>query len=301
MDQPTFTPGSAAPEVPPAAPHPHQRTPEIGYIAEPMPVTATAAALPALSRQALYARIGLLGIAAAALVAAALLIFASTTSPNGTLAAGTTNGSSDAGNGPVDLLNRLGPGKGGHFGFGGITITAISGNNISLETSDGWTRTITVDSGTTYGKSGATIALGDLKVGDEIGFRQTHETDGTWTIDSIVVVLPHAGGEVTKIDGSTITVSQRDGTTATITVNGQTTYSVNGTEGAGLSDVKVGMVLVAEGTRSSDGSLAATRVKAGTPGTFEGRGGRFGRGFGPGLDGLKPDASAAPSPTGTPS
>ena len=274
--------------------------PETGYVAEPMPVTQNAATLPPLSRQARYARIGLLGIAAAALVAAALLVISLTSSPNGTLAAGTTNGSSDTGNGQVDLLNGLGPGgRGGHLGFGGITITAISGNNISLETADGWTRTITVDSGTTYSKSGATIALADLKVGDEIGFRQTHETNGTWTIDSIVVVLPRAGGAVTKIDGSTITVTQRDGTTATIKVNGQTAYSVDGTDGKALTDVKVGMQLVAEGTKNSDGSLTASRVKAGTPGTFEGRGGHGGHGFGPDADGDQPNASAAPSATGT--
>src|SRR4029079_2202672 len=148
----------------------------------------------------------------------------------------------------------------------------MSGNNSSLENAEGWTRTITVDSGTTYSKSGAPIALADLKVGDEIGFRQTHETNGTWTIDSIVVVLPRAGGAVTKIDGSTITVTQRDGTTATIKVNGQTTYSVDGTDGKALTDVKVGMQLVAEGPKNSDDSLTATRVKAGRPRTSEAHG-----------------------------
>src|SRR5262249_32253430 len=152
------------------------------------------------------------------------------------------------------------------------TITAINGSAISLTTEDGWTRTITVDGGTTYTKAGATIALGDLKVGDQIGFRQTHESNGTWTIDSIVVILPHAGGEITKIDGSTITVTDRDGTTATIKANGSTRYSVNGSDSAALSDLKVGMFLMAEGTKNSDGSLTATRVTAGTPGTFDGRG-----------------------------
>ena len=275
--------------------------PETGYVAPPAQVAATATALPSLPRQAVLARIGLLGIAAAALVAAALLVFSSSASPNGTLAAGTNNGTTGSTNGPVDLLNGGGPGfKGGHgFGFGGIAVTAMSGNSISLKTEDGWTRTITVDSGTTYTKAGATIALGDLKVGDQIGFRQTHESNGTWTIDSIVVILPSAGGEVTKISGSSITVTQRDGTTATITVNGQTTYSVNGTDAAKLSDVKVGMFLVAEGTKNSDGSLTAARVKAGTMGTFEGRGGHFGRGFWAGGNGDTPNASAAPSATGT--
>jgi hypothetical protein len=273
--------------------------PEGGYTAGPIPLeptpagVATTAALPAMSRSALLARIGLLGIAAAALLAAVVLVFGSTASPNGTLAAGTTNGTT---NGLVDLLNGGGPGfRDGHLGMGGITITAINGNDISLTTADGWTRTMTVDSGTTYSRSGATIALSDLKVGDEIGFRQTHETNGTWTIDSIVVILPHAGGEVTKVSGSTITVTQRDGTSATITVNAQTTYNVNGAA-AKLADVKVGMFLVAEGTKNADGSLTATQVRAADRSTFRGD---HGPGFGPDWDGTKPNATTAPSATGT--
>ena len=297
MDQPTPTnptpePGSGH-EAGPSAP-------AAGYV---VPATSlgptTVAVMPALSRNALLARIGLLGIAAAAAIAALVLAFGSSASPSGSLAASSGTGST----GSVDLLNGGGPGfRDGHgFGFGDITITAISGNDISLETADGWTRTITVDSGTTYSKAGATIALGDLKVGDQIGFRQTRETDGSWTIDSVVVILPHAGGEVTKIDGSTITVQQRDGTTATITVNGQTKYSVNGNDSAALSDVKIGMFLVAEGTKNSDGSLTAAQVRAATPGSFEGPGGHFGRGFGggPGGDGQAPSSTAAPSATGT--
>ena len=280
-------------------PTPSTHPTEPGYVAEASRLTATTAVLPAMSRQALLARIGLLGIAAAALVAAALLVFSTSAAPGGTLAAGSGTGSS---NGQVPLMNGGGPGFGGRgIGFGGITITAISGNTISLKTEDGWTRTITVDSGTTYTRSGATIALGDLKVGDEIGFRQTLESSGSWSIDSIAVILPREGGQVTKIDGSTITVSQRDGSTATITVNGSTKYSVNGNASAALSDVKVGMFLVAEGTKNSDGSLTASSVRAGNISTNEGRGGRFGHGFpfGPDGNGANPGSSAAPSATGT--
>jgi Domain of unknown function (DUF5666) len=282
---------------------------ETGYEAPPVQVASTAGALPSLSRQAYLVRIGLIGIAAAALVAAALLVFSSTATPTGTLAAGTTDNGTT--NGSVDILNGGGPGfrdggpgfrDGGPFGLGGITITAINGNSISLTTVDGWTRTITVDSGTSYTKAGATIALSDLKVGDQIGFRETRENNGSWTIDSIVVIPPHAGGEVTKISGSTITVSQRDGTTTTITVNDQTKYTVNRDSNAKLSDIKVGMFLIAEGSRNSDGSLTASQVKAATITVVEGRGGRFGRGF-PGFvpdwNGEKPDSSAAPASNGS--
>jgi hypothetical protein len=282
----------------------NRAAPEGGYTAGPIPLepapagVATTAALPAMSRSALLARIGLLGIAAAALIAAVVLVFGSSASPGGILAAGTTNGTTG---GTTDLLNGGGPGfRGGHVGMGGITITGISGNNISLKTVDGWSRTITVDSGTIYSKSGATIALSALKVGDEIGFRQTRETNGSWTIDSVVVILPHVGGTVSKIDGSTITVTSPDGTTSTITVNAQTTYDVNGAT-AKLADVKVGMFLVAEGTRNADGSITATKVRAADASTFRGDHGRpgFGFRFGPDNDGTTPNSTAAPSATGT--
>src|SRR5262249_45911860 len=116
------------------------------------------------------------------------------------------------------------------------------------------------------------------------------ESNGTYSIDSVAIVLPHAGGEVTAVSGSTITVKDRDGNSVTIKVTGSTTYDVAGAT-AKLSDIKVGMFLVAEGTKSSDGSLTATSVRAGD------HGGPGGRGFGHGPDGNggAPGATAAPS------
>jgi uncharacterized protein DUF5666 len=265
---------------------------------EPAAASADGAAT-ANQRTATLARIGLLGIAAAALVAVAMLAFGSTFAPTRTLAG---SDSTNDTTGAVDGLRGFGgaPGFGGpgHF-FGGITITAISGSDISLETEDGWTRTITVDDGTEYARSGDGIGLADLAVGDRIGFRQTLEDDGTWTIDAIVVILPHVGGEVTAVDGSTITVEGRDGTASMIKVDGDTAYQVNGDD-ATLADVEVGMVLIAEGTENADGSLTATEVKAANPDDFFGGPGRhgFGFGFGPGFDGKgddSPNATAVPT------
>ena len=286
-------PGAAAPEASDG------RGASTGPGASPGTATAT---LPD-HRRATLARVGLLGIAAAAFVAVAMLAFGSSLAPARTLAG------TDSTDGATGTANELGGIAGGRmFGhmFGGITITAINGNDISLQTEDGWTRTITVDADTEYSKSGDDIALSDLAVGDTVGFRQTREDDGTWTIDAIVVILPHVGGEVTAIDGSTITVAGRGDETATITVNGDTTYQVNGDD-ATLADVEVGMVLIAEGTDNGDGSITATEVKAADRGGFfEGRPGfggpgrhgfGFGFGFGPGFehDGTSPDATAAPT------
>jgi len=271
-----------------------------------MAPAGTAAAMPrSMAARARWARIGLAGIGAAALIAVAALAFGSTAAPGGALAAGTgSTGSSGAtGSANTDGVGDLhgGPGfpggRGGH-GFGEITIMSISGSSISLQTEDGWTRTITVDDGTTYTKAGDDIALGDLAVGDTIAFRQTLEDDGSWTIDEIAVVLPHVGGEVTAVDGSTITVELRGGTTETVNIGSDADVVVNG-DSAAAGDIKVGMFLVAEGTENADGSLDATRVRAADAGAF--REGFGGHGMGPrffgGDDGTKPDATTAPEAT----
>ncbi len=125
-------------------------------------------------------------------------------------------------------------------GFHDITIASISGSSLSLKTADGWTRTITPTSTTTITKAGATITVSDLEVGDQIVFSQTKQTDGTYTIDAIRVILPSVGGQVSAVSGNTITVTQRDGTTATIHVDSATTYQVEGVTSATLSDIKVG-------------------------------------------------------------
>jgi hypothetical protein len=244
-------------------------------------------------------RIGLVGAAAAALVAVGILAAGMSLNPGGILAAD-PSASPSATSGTT---TRPAGGPGWDFGgrggarFGGITITAISGSSIALKTADGWTRTITVDSGTTYEKAGATAALADLEVGDEIRFEETRETNGSWTIDAIAVVAPHAGGTVSAISGSTITVTQPDGTSATIKVGSTTTYDVGGNDSAALSDIKTGMLLMATGTLNGDGSLQATKVRAFDPSTMPGPGMHgFGHGFRGGPD-ANPDASASPSAT----
>jgi hypothetical protein len=193
----------------------------------------------------------------------------------------------------IEVVAPFAGGLRGGFGRGGfhaISISAINGSNLSLETADGWTRTITVSDSTTLSEAGETITLSDLAVGDQIVFRQERQTDGSYTITAINVVLPTVGGEVTAIDGNTITVTGRDGTTGTIHVDGDTTYQVNRDTGA-LSDISVGSFVVAQGTLRTDGSLDAAVVHSGMRGL---RGGDHpGRGF----HGGPLDPSATPTPT----
>ena len=218
---------------------------------------------------------------------------AASAAPGSSTAPGTTKPDGDRhGFGGFGGPGGFGLGGFGRFGARDITITAINGSDLSLKTDDGWTRTISVTSTTKITKGGATIPVSDLAVGDQIAFAQDRATDGTYTVTAIRVILPTTGGQVTAIDGNTITVTQPGGTTATIHVDGNTKYQVNGAAGA-LSDIKVGSFIVAEGTQRTDGSLDAAAIHAGDRG-IKGPGFPGGRHL---PDGQDPDASPAPSST----
>ncbi len=210
-------------------------------------------------------------------VVMAMAANAGPTSPTDLLAAGATNAPSTDAPATADPNSGLKgfPGLKGFGGFGGfgggrgfgggdrgpgkgpITITSISGNDLALGTQDGWKRTITVTSTTTITKAGQPITATDLKVGDEVTFKQTKNADGTYTITAITVATPTAGGEVTAVGDTTITVKQRGGTTKVITVNGSTVYKLGATTGS-KSDVTVGGSVEAAGTVSGDTFTAIT-------------------------------------------
>jgi len=252
------------------------------------------------------ARSGIILGSALLFVVGALAVMGASPSPSAPTGADPSAGASSApaaSGAPRD--HRGGPGFGfggfgfggfgfgrGGFGFGEITITAISGSDLSLKTADGWTRTITVTADTTITRAGTDITVADLKVGDEIRFAQTRNADGTYTVTKIQLVIPSVAGQVTAVDGSTITVKRFDGTTQTIHVDASTTYTVAGVTSPTLADIKVGAFIVAQGTQRADGSLDAEAVHGG----FEKGLGRHGH------DGPDDPKQAAPSaaPSGTP-
>ncbi len=207
-------------------------------------------------------RVLVVGVASIALAVSAAVALSAAKAPDLTPASAVGPGPADT-NGFIGLNatdpagGQAGPGGAGMRGgpggqqFHSITLTGKSGNNLALTTGDGWTRTITVDGDTTYTRAGGTITLNDLKVGDTIAFRQTKNPDGSFKINEIRVILPQVGGEVTAVDGGSITLKLRDGTSKTITVNGSTKYT-SGPAAAGAADVKVGASISAEGTASGD-------------------------------------------------
>lgn len=154
---------------------------------------------------------------------------------------------------------RGGPGEGwGRQGNATISITAIDGSKLSLQTDNSWTRTIDA-TGATVTKDGKTVTTSALVVGDRIAFSETRNADGTYKITAIQVVQPTVSGTVASVSGSTVTVTTRDGGTQKVVLTGSTTYQVGGQ--AGTKDAVVaGAVIMARGTLASDGTLTAAAV-----------------------------------------
>jgi len=157
------------------------------------------------------------------------------------------------------LDERGGRGMRDGIGRGSISITAISGSKLALQTDDGWTRTID-STGATITKDGATVAVSALEVGDRIRFTETRNDDGTYTITAIVVVQPSVAGTVASVSGSTVTVTERDGETSKVLLTSSTTYELAG-KAATKDAVVAGVRIVARGTLATDGTLTATSVE----------------------------------------
>lgn len=68
------------------------------------------------------------------------------------------------------------------------SVTSVSGDTVVITDLEGFSRTIVVDSSTTYTKSGATSSLSDVVVGSDIIAEGTVDTNGT-SLDATNVVI----------------------------------------------------------------------------------------------------------------
>ena len=247
------------------------------YIAPVQPVTSNARGSRRLTAAAVLATaIGLSAVAvglassgtppspAAPAVANArgVLLGADTgtwTAPDGATAPG-PNAPNMTGAGP-GAFGPGGMGRGGPVGgpgaFGSVTIKAISLPTITLATADGWTRTIDT-TGATVKRAGQTVDVSTLVVGDAITFSQARQSDGTYKITSIQVLLPQVNGTVKSVIGDTVTLTQRDGTDKAFQVTTSTTYKLAGAASTSAA-LTVGAQVDAQGTVSG-GTFTATLV-----------------------------------------
>lgn len=145
-------------------------------------------------------------------------------------------------------------------GFRDITITAISGSDVTLGTDDGWRRTISVTDAIDLTKGGQDVGLGDLKVGDQVRFAQTRNADGTYTVTKLAIVVPTVRGTVSDVTADGFKVTTRDGSVWTIATNGTTTYRF-GTDTGTRADVTAGEGAIVAGTSTGANQLTALTVQ----------------------------------------
>lgn len=105
------------------------------------------------------------------------------------------------------------------------TVSAISGDNITVTDPEGFSRAILVSSTTTYEQGGATSTIAAVVVGAKIFAQGTVDTNGT-TLDALSIGVAGGGtktqmgfdwGVVTAVTSSSVTIEGRSGTSTTFT------------------------------------------------------------------------------------
>lgn len=203
----------------------------------------------------------------------------------------TVKGSSSAVSHAIGSRSTAPTGAACAMGPGGV-VSALTSTSITVTSPSGTSNTFVINPSTTFTKERVTTSISDLAVGDYV--RVIPTTQGSTTARSIDIEQPSLVGEVTAVNGDTISITGPDGTSGTVVVSGATTYMKSGAS-ATLADVTVGSSIFAQGTFASGGTttLDATTVGIGTP-PHQGRpGDGVPGGPGPQNDGFGPGPSIA--------
>ncbi len=154
----------------------------------------------------------------------------------------------------------------------GGQVASVSGTTITVTNPNG-TQTIATTSATTFELDGAASTLSAIKAGLYIHAEGSKATDGSFTATRVIASTTQPtkptdrggrgpGGQVASVSGTTITVTNPNGT-QTIATTSATTFELDGAAST-LSAIKAGLYIHAEGSKATDGSFTATRVIAST-------------------------------------
>lgn len=143
-------------------------------------------------------------------------------------------------------------------------VTAVTPSTMTLKGRGDDTKTIHLNSSTTYQLGRTKGDKADVKVGSRVVVEGSVSGE-TFTALTVHIALSNAGGEVTAKTDDTITVKRRDGKTTVLHLSKDTTFKVRGKDAATLADIKVGDRVQASGTSRDDGSLDALNVHGRAP------------------------------------
>jgi hypothetical protein len=141
-------------------------------------------------------------------------------------------------------------------------VTAIAGNLITVSRgAKQQPGTVITNDGTTYYVADDQVPGSALRAGDTIEVAGPLSADQSSIIAiSIFIHKDQVSGKVTAVKGNTITLQDKADATWAITVDGTTRYIKQDRSPATVSDVQVGSVITAVGTRNGDHALAALLV-----------------------------------------
>ncbi|MFB0533363.1 MAG: DUF5666 domain-containing protein [Anaerolineae bacterium] len=146
-------------------------------------------------------------------------------------------------------------------------VTAVEGQTLVITTRESEKEVVTTSETYFHIPNVEGPGLDDIKVGCIITALGQKDDDGTFTAQ-IVAVTPArplrrmivrrnmVGGEVTAIEGKTLTVKTRRGE-KTILTDENTRFRISGVENPSLKDIEVGDKVIALGRRNEDGDFVA--------------------------------------------
>lgn len=136
-------------------------------------------------------------------------------------------------------------------------------NHHPMTGSNSITSTIKVSSTTViyFIECQCTGTLSEVTVGRQIHVDGERNSDGTTTAITVTVAPQgdRVGGAVTAVEGTTLSLQTRHGSTGTLVTNGETRFFTKA-GAATLADIVVGSKVMAFGTKQSDGSVVASVV-----------------------------------------
>jgi hypothetical protein len=188
---------------------------------------------------------------------------------------------------------RAGRGMGADFHGVGGQITAIEGSTITLQTLRGETAKVKITSSTRFMKDRNPAKLSDFKVGDRAFASGDQGKDGVWTAQMLGQRTGAGGvsprgtmlgggartgsplkpedngktyivGEITKIDGTKLTVKKPDDTEQVIEVDDDTSFHNPRHESITLPDIQTGEFIRGTGA-VKNGVFVSKELDAGRP------------------------------------
>lgn len=107
-------------------------------------------------------------------------------------------------------------------------VSAIDGQTLTLTTSDAKTVTLHTTSATTVNASSIPVTFSLITIGQTLSYVGTSASDGSVNATTLYLILSHARGTVTAINGQTLSIQLADGTSQAFNLNTHTTYVKKG-------------------------------------------------------------------------